>query len=564
MNKVKSLSQQNLSLLLAIYIGIFLNLSVFYRRFDSFSHGIQGIKVISAVTEVIAIVLFTFFIMRLVSLGGRLFYRIAASLLVLISVAASYYMTFFNVVIGYGIVVSVMTTDIDLSKEVVGLHFVLWMVVLSALPLLCIWKNNLRYTLIEQLKTPGHRVKPLVVLVAVVALVWLPLRMLDNEQSAQEKITNVDLPSYGGVVAHSYLPSNWLSALGLFAYTRYDESQDQATLFDPAKNFTYVPPADIDDTYVVFIIGETTRWDHMGILGYDRDTTPRLSKEKNLAAFRGVSCDTATKLSLRCMFVREGGTADNPQRTLKEQNVFAVLKDLGFTSELFAMQSEVWFYNNTEVNNYSFREMIASEKRNDGKSVDDMLLVDEMKESLARYPKGKHLVILHTKGSHYLYSQRYPRSYARYQPECIGVDDFCSKDQLINAFDNSVLYTDSFIANVIDQVREKKAIVFYSSDHGESIGENSHLHGTPREMAPPEQFRVPMMVWASDKFLEDPQHRSAFEQLQAQQRVGKIHRHVELFDTILGCLGYTSPNGGIVAKNNWCNIPQGKAVAAQM
>lgn len=240
MNKVKSLSQQNLSLLLAIYIGIFLNLSVFYRRFDSLAHGIQGIKLISAVTEVIAIVLFTFFIMRLVSLGGRLFYRIVASLLVLISVAASYYMTFFNVVIGYGIVVSVMTTDIDLSKEVVGLHFVLWMVALSALPLLLIWKNSLRFTLIEQLKTPGHRIKPLLVLLAVVALVWLPLRMLDDEQSVQEKLANVDLPSYGGVVAHSYLPSNWLSALGLFAYTRYDESQDQSTLFDPGKHFTYV------------------------------------------------------------------------------------------------------------------------------------------------------------------------------------------------------------------------------------------------------------------------------------------------------------------------------------
>ena len=207
---------------------------------------------------------------------------------------------------------------------------------------------------------------------------------------------------------------------GAVCLHRYDESQDQARCSIRAKHFTYVPPADIDDTYVVFIIGETTRWDHMGMLGYERDTTPRLSKEKNLVAFRGESCDTATKLSLRCMFVREGGTEDNPQRTLKEQNVFAVLKDLGFSSELFAMQSEVWFYNNTEVNNYSFREMIASEKRNDGKAVDDMLLVDEMKESLARYPKGKHLVILHTKGSHYLYSQRYPRSYARYQPSAWG------------------------------------------------------------------------------------------------------------------------------------------------
>ncbi|WP_219373265.1 sulfatase-like hydrolase/transferase, partial [Enterobacter sp. BIDMC 29] len=53
----------------------------------------------------------------------------------------------------------------------------------------------------------------------------------------------------------------------------------------------------IDDTYVVFVIGETTRWDHMGILGYDRDTTPKLAQEKNLVAYRGYSCDTATKLS---------------------------------------------------------------------------------------------------------------------------------------------------------------------------------------------------------------------------------------------------------------------------
>ncbi|MFC0226097.1 kdo(2)-lipid A phosphoethanolamine 7''-transferase [Serratia aquatilis] len=562
MNKVKSLSQQNLSLLLAIYIGIFLNLSVFYRRFDSFSHGIQGIKVIAAITEVIAIVLFTFFIMRLISLCGRLFYRIIASFLVLISVAASYYMTFFNVVIGYGIIVSVMTTDIDLSREVVGLHFVLWMITVSALPLVFIWQNNLRHTLIEQLKTPGQRLRPLSIMLVVVALVWVPLRMLDKNQSALEKITNIDLPSYGGVVAHSYLPSNWLSALGLFAYTRYDESQDKANLLDPVKNFTYVAPAGIDDTYVVFIIGETTRWDHMGLLGYPRDTTPKLSQEKNLVAFRGESCDTSTKLSLRCMFVREGGTLDNPQRTLKEQNIFAVLKGLGFTSELFAMQSEVWFYNNTNADNYSFREMIASEKRNDGKSVDDMLLVDELKESLARYPSGKHLVVLHTKGSHYLYSQRYPRSFARYQPECMGVDEFCSKERLINAYDNSVLYTDTFIDNVINQVRDKKAIVFYAADHGESIGENSHLHGTPREMAPPEQFHVPLLVWASDKYLQDPKNTAAFEQLRAQQRTGKTHRHVELFDSILGCLGFTSPDGGIVDNNNWCRMPESKSASS--
>jgi KDO II ethanolaminephosphotransferase len=554
MNRVKTLSQQNISLLLAIYIGIFLNVSVFQRRFAALVNHFTSAELVQAVTEVCAIVLFTFFVLRLISLGGKLFFRVIASLLVLISVAASYYMVMFNVVIGYGIVVSVMTTDIDLSKEIIGLHLFIWMALVSAVPLFIIWKNNLSLTLIEQMKTPGQRALPLLVLLMAAALVWIPLRTLDHAQSVNEKKTNIDLPSYGGVVAHSYLPSNWLAALGLYAYTQVDESQDASNYFDPAKKFTYVPPADIDDTYVVFIIGETTRWDHLGILGYERDTTPRLSKEKNLVAFRGTSCDTATKLSLRCMFVREGGTADNPQRTLKEQNIFAVMKSLGFTSELFAMQSELWFYNNADTNNFSFREIIASEKRNDGKPVDDMLLVNELQESLKNYPKGKHLVILHTKGSHYMYSQRYPRSYARFTPECMG--NTCSKAELINAFDNSVLYTDTFIDSVIDQLRDKKALVFYAADHGESIDENSHLHGTPREMAPPEQFRVPMMVWASDSFLGQPDHKRAFEQLQAQQRVGAKKRHVELFDSILGCLGYKSPDGGINPANNWCAKPQ--------
>ncbi|WP_343553412.1 kdo(2)-lipid A phosphoethanolamine 7''-transferase [Pantoea sp.] len=555
MNYIKSLTQQKLSLLLALYLGILLNLPIFYRRFDGFLTKSTASNWFSAAAEVIAAVLATFFLMRLISLGGKWAYRILATLIVVISVAAAYYMAFFNVVIGYGIIASVMTTDIDLSKEVIGMHFILWMVLVSALPLLLIWRNNLSQTLIEQLKTPGQRLKPTVIMLLSVALVWLPIRYFDKLQKVNEEITNIDLPSYGGVVAHSYLPSNWIAALGLFAWTKADEEWDGKELVDPAKQFTYVAPPGIDDTYMVFVIGETTRWDHMGMLGYDRDTTPKLSKEKNLVAFRGESCDTATKLSLRCMFVREGGTMDNPGRTLKEQNIFAVLKELGFSSELFAMQSEVWFYDNADTNNFSFREQIGSEKRNQGKAVDDMLLVPELQASLQRFPKGKHVVILHTKGSHYLYSQRYPRSFARYQPECMGVDETCSKAQLINAYDNSILYVDTMLDSVLDQLRDKKAIVFYASDHGESISENMHLHGTPREMAPPEQFRVPMMVWASDKYLADPTNRSNFERLQAQQRVGKTHRHVELFDTILGCLGYTSPNGGIKESNNWCAAP---------
>lgn len=563
MRYIKSMTQQKLSFLLAIYIGLFMNCAVFYRRFGSYVQEFTALKGISAVVELAGTVLVTFFLLRLLSLFGRRAWRVLATLVVLCSAGASYYMTFLNVVIGYGIIASVMTTDIDLSKEVVGWHFIVWLVSVSILPLLLIWSNRCRYTLLKQIRTPGMRWRSVAVVLLAGLMVWAPIRLLGIQQKSVERETGIDLPSYGGVVANSYLPSNWLSALGLYAWAQVDESSDNNSLMNPAKKFTYVTPKNIDDTYVVFIIGETTRWDHMGIFGYERNTTPRLAQEKNLAAFRGYSCDTATKLSLRCMFVREGGASDNPQRTLKEQNVFSVLSQLGFNTDLYAMQSEMWFYSNTMAENIAYREQIGAEPRNRGKTVDDMLLISEMQQSIKPDDNGKHLIILHTKGSHFNYTQRYTREYAQWKPECVNVDSGCSKAQMINSFDNSVTYVDHFITKVFDQLRDKKAIVFYAADHGESINEREHLHGTPRKMAPPEQFRVPMMVWMSDKYLEEPDHAKAFAHLKQEADMKIPRRHVELYDTILGCLGYTSPNGGINENNNWCHVPDDKKIVTQ-
>ena len=563
MKYIKTMTQQRLSFLLALYIGLFMNAAVFIRRFDGYAQEFTVWKGLAAIVEVAGTVLVTFFLLRLLSLFGRRAWRVLSTLVVLFSAGASYYMTFLNVVIGYGIIASVMTTDIDLSKEVVGTQFVVWLICVSTLPLIFIWSNRSRLTLLRQLRTPGLRIRSAAIVVLAGLMVWGPIRLLEVQQKSVERATGVDMPSYGGVVANSYLPSNWLSALGLFAWAQVDESSDNKSLINPATKFSYVAPKDLDDTYVVFIIGETTRWDHMGLLGYERNTTPKLAAEKNLVAFRGYSCDTATKLSLRCMFVREGGADENPQRTLKEQNVFAVLKQLGFSSDLYAMQSEMWFYSNTMADNISYREQIGAEPRNRGKNVDDALLLDEMKGSLKNRADGKHLIIFHTKGSHFNYTQRYPRSFAQWTPECQSVDDKCTKAEMINSFDNSVTYVDYFIDSVIDQLRDKKAIVFYAADHGESINEKEHLHGTPRKMAPPEQFRVPMMVWMSDKYLENPEKAKMFAHLKQQAEMKVPRRHVELYDTIMGCLGYTSPNGGINENNNWCHIPDAKAAAAK-
>lgn len=550
MQKLRLLSQQSIFLFIALYLGILLNLPIFFRRYSQLHYD----NALSIAVEMLAAFALVYFLCVLLSFTGKTVFRILMSVVVISSAAASYYMILFNVDIGYGILAAALASDsIDLSKESIGTHFLAWTVLVSLIPVLLLWLSTMPGAAFRETTLKKLAVK-IVLLVVSGLLCYLPLQMMGKVQDRHDLVNNRMMASYGGVVAGTYSPSNWLSALGLYVYSSYSQAEDTKNLFDPAKHFTYNEPADAKDMYVVFVIGESARRDHMGLYGYDRDNTPNLDKEKNLVALQGYSCDTATKLSLRCMFVREGGASEAPQRTLKEANVFSVLKSKGWSSELYSMQSEAWFYNKTRADDYSLRENIASEKRNAGKPVDDMLLIDEMKDSLNNHPNGKHLIILHTKGSHYLYSDRYPRSFAKYQPECMGIDDSCSTQEMINAYDNSLLYTDYFLSQVFDQLRDKNAIVFYASDHGESISKSMHFHGTPRDHAPPEQRTVPIMVWASDKFLANDQNRAGFEQLQKMAAQKKPAFHEKLYDTLLGCIGYTSPDGGIVQQHNWCHV----------
>jgi KDO II ethanolaminephosphotransferase len=551
MHKLRTLSQQSISLFIALYLGILLNLPIFFRRFEQLHFD----NALSIAVEAIACFALVYFLCMLLSYTGKTVFRVLMTGIVISSAAASYYMILFNVDIGYGILAAALASDsIDLSKESVGTHFIFWTLLVSLIPVLLLWLSKMPGAALRQ--TTFKKLAVRTALLAVSGLIcYMPLRLMGKVQDRHDIVNNRMMASYGGVVAGTYSPSNWLSALGLYTYSSYSKAEDNKNLFDPAKHFTYTAPADAKDMYVVFVIGESARRDHMGLYGYDRDNTPNLDKEKNLVALQGYSCDTATKLSLRCMFVREGGASEEPQRTLKEANVFSVLKSNGWSSELYSMQSEAWFYNKTRADDYSLRENIASEKRNAGKPVDDMLLIDEMKDSMNNHPQGKHLIILHTKGSHYLYSDRYPRSFAKYKPECMGIDDSCSTEEMINAYDNSLLYTDYFLSQVFDQLRDKNAIVFYASDHGESISKSMHFHGTPRDHAPIEQRTVPIMVWASDKFLSNDQNKASFEQLQKMAAEKKPAFHEKLYDTILGCIGYTSPNGGIVEQHNWCHVP---------
>ncbi len=236
---------------------------------------------------------------------------------------------------------------------------------------------------------------------------------------------------------------------------------------------------------------------------------------------------------------------------MMEKNVFSVLKSLGFTIDLFSTQGEVDFYLSSGASYFKYRETYASTVRDLAMPVYDDVLLADLADSLAHHRHGPHVTILHTMGSHWSYHARYPPEFSRFLPDCQGPFYSCARDELINAYDNTVLYTDAFLSKVIDTMRDRQALLIYTSDHGESLGENGYrAHGAPKDRAPAAQRDVPFIVWASTPWLMQPGNRHAFERM--QERRSTTFEHDTLFDSILDCLGVESPDGGVNKSNSWC------------
>jgi lipid A ethanolaminephosphotransferase len=140
---------------------------------------------------------------------------------------------------------------------------------------------------------------------------------------------------------------------------------------------------------------------------------------------------------------------------------------------------------------------------------DDEVLVHQLQERIDRL-SGDGVIVLHMLGSHGpAYSKRYPPEHAAFKPACESSQlEKCSRDEIINAYDNTIRYTDHVLGAVIALLERNTATLdsafLYVSDHGESLGEHGlYLHGLPYAIAPEEQTHVPMVVWLSEGYRQD-------------------------------------------------------------
>ncbi len=300
------------------------------------------------------------------------------------------------------------------------------------------------------------------------------------------------------------------------------------------------------DLKIIFIIGETARSDRFQINGYARETSPNLANlqksDGGFFSFKNTrACRTYTKASVLCMFSRytEKTFQQNPTETAFTE-VFA---NLGFKISVISLQTLGEFYKYIGAEKVLVKQDVLLKTKS---ALDGQLtpLAQEIMQN-----EGRQFIVLHSIGSHYHYHQRYPSDseksdsakfdFEKFTPTCKDKFKTCNTEMLNNTYDNSILYTDHFINEVIKLAKEEKAVVFYISDHGESLGENGNFfHSFAMENAPKEQLEVPFFVYISPEFAKHKVGKKMKEKLEKHRKEGLSHDNI--FHSTLGCLGISN------------------------
>jgi lipid A ethanolaminephosphotransferase len=289
---------------------------------------------------------------------------------------------------------------------------------------------------------------------------------------------------------------------------------------------------------MVIVAGETARAQDWSLGGYARNTNPRLAQRDILYYPNVSSCGTATATSLPCMFSPLTKADYSYEGGLGHENLLDVLTHAGFAVE--------WWDNNTGHKNIADRVSSRSMTAADGaefcqpECVDGVFL-NALREKAARITANT-VIVLHQIGSHGpSYWLRYPAEDEAFQPACHTPElTDCSTAEIVNAYDDTIRYTDRFLAETIDLLEAEGRVIpalFYVSDHGESLGEGGlYLHGAPEFMAPEYQTRVPMVLWMSERFRAS----LALDAGCMAAATGEALSHDNMFSTVLGMLDVTT------------------------
>lgn len=414
-----------------------------------------------------------------IALNALLFYIILFSLrnagkwvivlLFIINSIAVYFINTYGVIIEESMIGNILNTNYEESAAFFSFSLIGYILFLGIIPSILIFK-------IKAITLP---LKKFLIQVSL-ALVFI--LSLAYANSANWLWIDKNSKTLGGLA----MPWSYLVNLNLFLIHKNQQNQEQILL----PNFKI---KDNQKSIVVLVIGESARRKNFSLYGYEKVTNPLLSKIKNVYSYKAESCATYTSAGVKCILDYQN--SNKPYEILPN---YLNRNDIDVI-----WRTTNWGEPPVKIKNYQNGEYLKKQCKIGNCEYDEVLLAD-LKEQILACKKNKILIVLHTSTSHGpTYFSKYPPQFNKFTPVCKSVElTNCTQEDLTNAYDNTIVYTDYILATLIGELKqlpEYNSSMLYISDHGESLGENNlYMHGIPASIAPKEQLEIPFIVWLSN------------------------------------------------------------------
>lgn len=412
------------------------------------------------------------------------------TLLLICSALADYAMKNLSIVLDSDMVRNMVETNSREALDLVTVRVGLYMFVFALVP--AIWINWVKINY----DTPLREIKKRFIRSLIAILLPLALAPISYKEYVSFGRNHKEIRHYMNTF-------NYIFAVKRY-YKKSRAAKHEFVVLDSHPQL--VKKQDAAPRVFVYIVGETARAANFSLYGYNKETNPELKKEDIVVFKNMTSCGTSTAISLPCMFSSQSQKHFKVSSTGYVQNLMDIIQASGY--DVF------WKDNDDGCKEVCNRVPNIDAKKGNkqpycfSKYCQDDILLDGLEERIAAISKDT-VIVLHTMGSHGpTYYKRYPKAFDKFKPTCDKSDlPQCNQNEIINTYDNTILYTDYVVASVIRILKnypQYASAVLYVSDHGESLGENNlYLHGLPYAIAPKEQKQIPMIWWLSDKIKQD-------------------------------------------------------------
>jgi lipid A ethanolaminephosphotransferase len=409
------------------------------------------------------------FIAFFIILAHKYIIKIFSLFLIISSAASTYFILKYNVAIDRSMILNTIHTEPTESLSLITYAMIPYVIFLIFIPIILILKTKIIYdtSLKHLLKTTLFFVLTLCISLIFIYAKFNSMHVAGNKS---EKY-----------LIYQFVPLNIIIGLGSsIKHYIQDNYKLKSKKFKIDGNIT-----SNDDLIVILAVGETSRQKNFSLYGYSRNTNPQLSKINNLYNLNGIAKYGSTIWAIPNILSRD------------DIKLASIASYLGIDT---ACYSNFTNYGNCGI----VPEIMVSNCGHNAECYDEDV-IPLLQENLQKYKKGKKLIILHLGGGSHgpIYSTRYPKEFQKFKPMCKDADimNNCTKKEVYNSYDNTILYVDNVVSNIIKNLDVAKVpyVFIYLSDHGESLLENGRIfHGMPPGISlPAEQAQIPLIIKAS-------------------------------------------------------------------